>query len=153
MAQWLEREFTDRKVRQSNPTSASRFPLSRLRQPGSIPTLVPPSVGMAVRHQKGCYSWTIFKELISSAYPVAVPGFELRTSDMQVISLRKKGRDGSSGQSANLLTGRSVVRTRPLALDFPCLGLGNLAVSQPSCLHRVAWQFGTERVLQLNDRI
>ncbi|KER27071.1 LOW QUALITY PROTEIN: hypothetical protein T265_13882 [Opisthorchis viverrini] len=53
--------------------------------------------------------------------------------------------------NANLLTGRSAVRTRPLPLHFPCLGLGNLVVSQPSCLLRVAWQLGTERVLQLND--
>ncbi|KER22441.1 hypothetical protein T265_09458 [Opisthorchis viverrini] len=30
-------------------------------------------------------------------------------------------------------------------------GLGNLAVSQPSCLLRVARQLGTESVLQLND--
>ncbi|GAA54812.1 small glutamine-rich tetratricopeptide repeat-containing protein beta [Clonorchis sinensis] len=30
-------------------------------------------------------------------------------------------------------------------------GLGNLAVSQPSCNLRVTWQLGTERVLQLND--
>ncbi|GAA50525.1 vacuolar protein sorting-associated protein 26B [Clonorchis sinensis] len=30
-------------------------------------------------------------------------------------------------------------------------GLGNLAVSQPSCFLLVAWQLGTERVLQLND--
>ncbi|KER25137.1 hypothetical protein T265_14271, partial [Opisthorchis viverrini] len=29
--------------------------------------------------------------------------------------------------------------------------LGNLAVSQPSCFLRMAWQLGTERVLQLND--
>ncbi|KER23397.1 hypothetical protein T265_08721 [Opisthorchis viverrini] len=43
----------------------------------------------------------------------------------------------------------SVVRTRPLPLDFPCLGLGNLAISQPSCFLRVAWQLGTGRVLQL----
>ncbi|KER33102.1 hypothetical protein T265_00995 [Opisthorchis viverrini] len=40
---WLEREFIDRKVRDSNSTSASRLPLSRLRQPGSIPALVLPS--------------------------------------------------------------------------------------------------------------
>ncbi|KER23900.1 hypothetical protein T265_08319 [Opisthorchis viverrini] len=44
----------------------------------------------------------------------------------------------------------SVVRIRPPPLDFPCLGLGNLAVSQPSCFLRVAWQLGTGRVLQLN---
>ncbi|KER21036.1 hypothetical protein T265_15185, partial [Opisthorchis viverrini] len=42
---WLEREPTDRKVRSSNPTSASRLPLSRLGQPGSIPALVFPAVG------------------------------------------------------------------------------------------------------------
>ncbi|KAG5446548.1 hypothetical protein CSKR_101515, partial [Clonorchis sinensis] len=48
---WLEREFTDRKVRGSNPTFASRFPLSRLGQPGSIPASVLPSGGMAARHR------------------------------------------------------------------------------------------------------
>ncbi|KAG5453198.1 hypothetical protein CSKR_112760 [Clonorchis sinensis] len=41
-------QFTDRKVRGSNPTSASRLPLSTLRQPA----LVQPSGSMAVRHQK-----------------------------------------------------------------------------------------------------
>ncbi|KER21504.1 hypothetical protein T265_10192 [Opisthorchis viverrini] len=50
---WLEHEFTDRKVRGSNPTSASRLPLSRLGQTGSIPALVPPSCDMAARHRKG----------------------------------------------------------------------------------------------------
>ncbi|KAG5443510.1 hypothetical protein CSKR_101071 [Clonorchis sinensis] len=38
-----------------------------------------------------------------------------------------------------------------LSLDFPCLGLGNLAVFQPSSFLLVAWQLGTERVLQPND--
>ncbi|KER22615.1 hypothetical protein T265_09321 [Opisthorchis viverrini] len=41
------------KVRGSNPTSATRLPLSRLGQPGSILALVLPSGGMAVRHRKG----------------------------------------------------------------------------------------------------
>ncbi|KAG5452228.1 hypothetical protein CSKR_112525, partial [Clonorchis sinensis] len=50
---WLEREFIDRKVRGSNPTSASLLLLSRLGQPGSISALVQPSGGMAVRHRKG----------------------------------------------------------------------------------------------------
>ncbi|KAG5446032.1 hypothetical protein CSKR_103895 [Clonorchis sinensis] len=49
----MQGELTDRKVRGSNPTSASRLPLSRLGQPGSIPALVQPSGGMAVRHRKG----------------------------------------------------------------------------------------------------
>ncbi|KER28786.1 hypothetical protein T265_04476 [Opisthorchis viverrini] len=47
----LEREFTDQKVRGSNPTSG--LLLSRLRQPGSIPSLVFPSGGTTVRHRKG----------------------------------------------------------------------------------------------------
>ncbi|KER26522.1 hypothetical protein T265_06241 [Opisthorchis viverrini] len=42
--------------------------------------------------------------------------------------------------SANLLTS-------PLPLDFPCLGLGNLAVFQPSCFLWMAWQLSTERML------
>ncbi|KAG5455238.1 hypothetical protein CSKR_106460 [Clonorchis sinensis] len=50
---WLEREFTDRKVRGSNPTSACRLPLSRLGHAGSIPALVLLSDGMAAGHRKG----------------------------------------------------------------------------------------------------
>ncbi|KER22315.1 hypothetical protein T265_09559 [Opisthorchis viverrini] len=52
---------------------------------------------------------------------------------------------------ANLLTGKSVVGTRPLQLDFSCQSLANLAVFETSCFPRVTWQLGTERVLQLND--
>ncbi|KER26348.1 hypothetical protein T265_06393 [Opisthorchis viverrini] len=40
-------------VRGSNPTSVSRRPLSRLGQPGSIPALVLPSGGKALRLGKG----------------------------------------------------------------------------------------------------
>ncbi|KER27701.1 hypothetical protein T265_05327 [Opisthorchis viverrini] len=47
---WLERQFTDRKVHDSNPTSNSRLPLSRLGQPGSVPALVLPSGSMAAWH-------------------------------------------------------------------------------------------------------
>ncbi|KAG5452617.1 hypothetical protein CSKR_100442, partial [Clonorchis sinensis] len=50
---WLEREFTDRKVRGSYPTSASPLLLSRLGQPGSIRALVLPLGGMVARHRKG----------------------------------------------------------------------------------------------------
>ncbi|KER26326.1 hypothetical protein T265_06376 [Opisthorchis viverrini] len=50
---WLERELTDRKVRGSSPTSASRLLLSRFGQPDSIPALVQPLGSMAVRHRKG----------------------------------------------------------------------------------------------------
>ncbi|KAG5447554.1 hypothetical protein CSKR_101327 [Clonorchis sinensis] len=52
IAQWLRRELTDRKVRGTNPTSASRLPLSMLRQPG-IPALVLPSGGTTARLRKG----------------------------------------------------------------------------------------------------
>ncbi|KAG5441921.1 hypothetical protein CSKR_106366, partial [Clonorchis sinensis] len=46
---WLEREFTNRKVRGSNPTSASQLHLSRLGQPGSIRAHVLLSGVMAAR--------------------------------------------------------------------------------------------------------
>ncbi|KER30042.1 hypothetical protein T265_13245, partial [Opisthorchis viverrini] len=49
---WLEREFTERKARGSNPTSVTRLPLSRLRRPGSILALALPPGGMAARHRK-----------------------------------------------------------------------------------------------------
>ncbi|KER33574.1 LOW QUALITY PROTEIN: hypothetical protein T265_12604 [Opisthorchis viverrini] len=53
--QSLECEFTGRKVRGSNPTSASRL-LSSLGRPGSIPDLMLPSAGVAARHRKGTLS-------------------------------------------------------------------------------------------------
>ncbi|KAG5446221.1 hypothetical protein CSKR_112499 [Clonorchis sinensis] len=57
---WLEREFTDRKVRSSNLTSASQLPLSRVGQPGSIPALVLHSGSRAARHRKGTTSEGFF---------------------------------------------------------------------------------------------
>ncbi|GAA52009.1 hypothetical protein CLF_107217 [Clonorchis sinensis] len=57
---WLERRFTDRKVRGLNPTSASRLILSMPGQPGSIPALVQPSDGMAVVHGKGATAERFF---------------------------------------------------------------------------------------------
>ncbi|KAG5454825.1 hypothetical protein CSKR_108370 [Clonorchis sinensis] len=49
----------------------------------------------------------------------------------------------------------AVVRQRSIRAEhdvmLPMICLGNLAVSQPSRFLRVAWQLGTERVLQLND--
>ncbi|KER29253.1 hypothetical protein T265_13410, partial [Opisthorchis viverrini] len=53
---WLECEFTDRKVRGSNPTSAYRLPLSGVEQLGSIPALVLASGDMVVRHLSGATS-------------------------------------------------------------------------------------------------
>ncbi|KER31074.1 hypothetical protein T265_02636 [Opisthorchis viverrini] len=47
---WLEHKFSDRKVRGSNPTSASRLSLSRLGQSGNIPDLVLLSGGMAAKY-------------------------------------------------------------------------------------------------------
>ncbi|KAG5449710.1 hypothetical protein CSKR_103085 [Clonorchis sinensis] len=51
-------------------------------------------------------------------------------------------------------TDRKVRGANPTSASrLPCLGLGNLAVSQPSCFLRVAWQLGTGRVLQLDRSI
>ncbi|GAA55674.1 5'-AMP-activated protein kinase regulatory gamma subunit [Clonorchis sinensis] len=47
---------------------------------------------------------------------------------------------------------KSVVRIRHLNLHHSGLGLGNLAVSQPSCFPRVSSQPGIARVLQLDRR-
>ncbi|KAG5449526.1 hypothetical protein CSKR_111834 [Clonorchis sinensis] len=71
MAHWLESEFTDWKICGSNPTSASRLPLSRLGQPSSIPALVFPSGGMVVRHRKGAIvEQPVFIDVISLAKSV-----------------------------------------------------------------------------------
>ncbi|KAG5449112.1 hypothetical protein CSKR_100233 [Clonorchis sinensis] len=60
------------------------------------------------------------------------------------ILTRASGRDGPSEREGETV---QVVRAR---IYWP-EGLGNLAVSQPSCFLRMAWQLGTERVLQLNN--
>ncbi|KER26414.1 hypothetical protein T265_14000, partial [Opisthorchis viverrini] len=53
VGQLVRARLTNREVRGSNSTSASRLHLSRLGQPSSIPALVPSSYGMAARHRKG----------------------------------------------------------------------------------------------------
>ncbi|KAG5455344.1 hypothetical protein CSKR_105497 [Clonorchis sinensis] len=63
---WLECEFTDREIRGSNPPSASRLPLSRLEQPGTIPVLMLLSCGMAVRHRKGVTAGQLFILLLTT---------------------------------------------------------------------------------------
>ncbi|KAG5446648.1 hypothetical protein CSKR_108305 [Clonorchis sinensis] len=63
MAQWLECEFTDLKVRGSSPTSTSRLPLSRLGRPGIIPALVLPLGCMAARHRKCVTAERFFSEV------------------------------------------------------------------------------------------
>ncbi|KAG5441675.1 hypothetical protein CSKR_103189 [Clonorchis sinensis] len=110
-------EFTDRKVRSSNPTSASRLLLSRLEQPGSKSALMLPHGGMAVL-------------TLWPALAVYSPNqrLERERTDRKVR--------GSNPASASRL---------------PLSRLGQPDKSQPSCFLRVAWQLGTERVLQLND--
>ncbi|KAG5455243.1 hypothetical protein CSKR_203865 [Clonorchis sinensis] len=50
----------------SNPTYASRLPLSSLGQPGSIPAHLLPSGGMAVRHRKSATAEHFFNFFKSS---------------------------------------------------------------------------------------
>ncbi|KER25374.1 hypothetical protein T265_07174 [Opisthorchis viverrini] len=61
MAQWLERGFADRKVRGSNPASASPLPLTKLGKPGIIPALVPSACGIAARHRKSAADERFFR--------------------------------------------------------------------------------------------
>ncbi|KER21462.1 hypothetical protein T265_10223 [Opisthorchis viverrini] len=144
---WLEREFTDQKVHGLNPTSASRLPLSRLWQPGSIPALVQPSGGMAVRHRKGATAGRFFGCLGTAIQPILTAHSRPMQGMCSVGWPPSWGASWLSSYSANLLTGESG-RTRLPPLDFRCLGLGNLVVSQPSCFIRVAWQLITERITQ-----
>ncbi|KAG5445222.1 hypothetical protein CSKR_103397 [Clonorchis sinensis] len=122
----------------------TRLPLSRLGQPGSIPAFVQPSGGMAVRHRKGK---EIELALIADLTPI------LGQCDHEAIRTKSSVARCLSVQSANLLIGRSMVRTRPPHLDYFCLDLSNSAASQSSCFLRVAWQLGSGRVLQQNDYI
>ncbi|KER23270.1 hypothetical protein T265_14677, partial [Opisthorchis viverrini] len=92
---WLEREFNDRKVCGSNPTSATRLPLSRLGQPGSIPALVLPSGGMAARHRKGATA----ERSSLSLTPVSMANFiDAKTSTENSVDVN----EGSSRSSANV---------------------------------------------------
>ncbi|KAG5441664.1 hypothetical protein CSKR_103199 [Clonorchis sinensis] len=99
MAQWLEREFTDRKVRGSIPTSASRLLLSRLEQIGSIPALVLQTGGMGVRHRKGARAERMFLRIFISGNMHTVLGSQskdptrspLRTLQSELVCLSAWG--------------------------------------------------------------
>ncbi|KER24934.1 hypothetical protein T265_07499 [Opisthorchis viverrini] len=69
IAQWLEWEFTGRKVRGSKPTPASCLSLSRLSQSGRIPAFVLPSGGMSVSHRKGALNDTVQLNVLRSVQP------------------------------------------------------------------------------------
>ncbi|KER28764.1 hypothetical protein T265_04458 [Opisthorchis viverrini] len=150
---WVE--FEPRTFRSNvpglNPTSASRLSLSRFGQPGSIPALMLPSGGMTARHQKGVTAELLGDRKSYSQLSDKLHGCKAVIDTTQTNSIKPalagtprglaqlfasatlfRERDGPSGYSANLLTARSVVRTRPLSLDFPRLGLGDLVLVLPS---------------------
>ncbi|KAG5455293.1 hypothetical protein CSKR_105152 [Clonorchis sinensis] len=156
VAQWLEREFTDRRVLGSNPTSASRLPLSMLRQPGSIPTLTFPSDGMAARHQKdvtaerrhdglrhivrqGTYAWAEIRPNLTHNHGFF--GFVSTVFNFLALRLEREFTDlkvrGSNPTSAFRLL---------------CLGLGNLAIFPPACFLLVAPKFFSYRANPLYIR-
>ncbi|KER27848.1 LOW QUALITY PROTEIN: hypothetical protein T265_13715 [Opisthorchis viverrini] len=131
------REVTDRKVRGSNPTSASRLPLSRLGQPGCIPALVLPSGSMAVRHRKGATAERYIRQFRFERFGNNQAG---------IISTKRCSARGEKAQwlEREFTDRKARIRIRPLPLDITFLGLGNLAVSQPSCFLRMVWKLGTE---------
>ncbi|KAG5450800.1 E3 UFM1-protein ligase 1 [Clonorchis sinensis] len=99
MAQLLEREFTDRKVRGLDPVSASQLPLSKLGQPGSIPALVLPLGGMTARHRKdlNCSSrhisnmatWAEVRELAAKLKTTQDKSSALRLSERTWVDIVK----------------------------------------------------------------
>ncbi|KER21270.1 hypothetical protein T265_10370 [Opisthorchis viverrini] len=146
---WLEREFTDRKVRGSNPTSATRLPLSRPGRSGSIPALVLPPGGMAARHRMlQLNDYYYYYYYLHGLRGPKVFGIKW---EVNCLLCFQRGAKWSKWLEREF-TDRKVRGSNPTSASrLPCLGLGNLAVSQPSCNLWVAWQLGTERVLQLND--
>ncbi|KAG5442325.1 hypothetical protein CSKR_109857 [Clonorchis sinensis] len=94
-AQWLEREFTDRKVCGSNPTSASRLLLSRLGQPDGIIAQVF-SGGMASQTiGQGsktliCISFTKLNiHLLLERVLLNIPGYSLAVTQMQTNATKR----------------------------------------------------------------
>ncbi|KAG5440985.1 hypothetical protein CSKR_109696 [Clonorchis sinensis] len=122
-----QREFTDRKVRGSNPTPTSRLPLSRLRQPGSIPALVPFSSSKAARHRKGVTaeqffvheakkSWKPkFNILLVLFYPIQE---ELVAENSSTAQDRFRPSWGSSGRRSTRVSVNIMFYLNPNWTDF-----------------------------------
>ncbi|KAG5450431.1 hypothetical protein CSKR_105092 [Clonorchis sinensis] len=124
---WLEREFTDRKARSSNPTSASRLPLSRLGQPGSISALVQPSGGMAVRHRMGATAERLQDWVRATGVPLECAarllacGRERLWLDCEITDGKARGSNPTSASQLLLSVFRQSGTTPALVL--PCGGI------------------------------
>ncbi|KER30296.1 hypothetical protein T265_03245 [Opisthorchis viverrini] len=124
--------LTDILQQRENKTICSLLPVSsrfRLRTSGDAEAAAAGYAGVGIvlseRAEASLLDWIPVDSSLCAV--------RLATSLRETREISLLGQDGPSGWSANLLTGRSVVQTRPRPLDFPCLGLGNLTVSQPSC--------------------
>ncbi|KAG5445375.1 hypothetical protein CSKR_104637 [Clonorchis sinensis] len=132
VAQRLERERTDRKVRGSNPASASRLPLSRLGKPGSIPALVLPSGGMAARHRKGATAERFFFTA-------------LQLNTVKAVHYQLQKTVFSSCTSKQRATSKGLISVYHFYLiQTNSYNDRGLEISHPSCFLRLAWQLGTE---------
>ncbi|KAG5444997.1 hypothetical protein CSKR_203125, partial [Clonorchis sinensis] len=127
MVQLLEREFTDRQVRDSNPVSASRL-LSRLGQPGGIPALVLPSAGVAAGHRKGVTGEHLLLLLMSYSpgyvlcpnvisYPL-VPGIG-RVHSLSTTVLNDRSRKRITYLLANAKNNQSLIPVESLLMTNP----------------------------------
>ncbi|KAG5454949.1 hypothetical protein CSKR_105886 [Clonorchis sinensis] len=54
-------------------------------------------------------------------------------------------------ETASWLRHELTVRTQPEHINYSCLCLSSLAIRQPSCFLRLAWQLSTGRILQLAE--
>ncbi|KAG5452611.1 hypothetical protein CSKR_100448 [Clonorchis sinensis] len=86
-----EREFTDRKVRGTNPTSVSRLLPSRLGQPGTISALMLPSGVMAARHRKDVRAERLFIIGLRSEVEKTSKRILVRSSDDEQFDLSTAG--------------------------------------------------------------
>ncbi|KER22348.1 LOW QUALITY PROTEIN: hypothetical protein T265_14881, partial [Opisthorchis viverrini] len=93
-----QREFTDRKVRGSNPISASRLLLSRLGQPGNILALVPSSGGMAAVHRKGAKVERFFYRIPFVWLRSVLPSFKEMITTKSIRHTKTRVKDANSTQ-------------------------------------------------------
>ncbi|KAG5452842.1 hypothetical protein CSKR_108992 [Clonorchis sinensis] len=167
----LVHEVPDQKVCGSNPTSAYRLLLSRLRRTDNISAFVLPWGDTLARHRKGVTperltieqgSKTLIRisftklniHLLLERVFLNFSGYSLTVTQIQANAtkrLRQFRNRSHFSRDAERIYEKTYYSRASSVVSTITACLGNLALSQPSYNLPVAWQLGTERVLQLND--
>ncbi|KER20312.1 hypothetical protein T265_11119 [Opisthorchis viverrini] len=142
-------------------SDSNHEPTGQLGQPGSIPALVQPSGGMAAKPRKGATPERSKVYILEGVHLYAVYVLEHvaihvptpNLEDQETVFVRPLTID-----QPGMRDSVSIVQTPPSIAQWvaevhtpPHHGLGNLTLSKSSCFLRIAWQLGTEMLLQLDD--